>query len=67
MLGTIKCSTCNMDVDIAELGDHVCVPEKGLGLGSGGWKVKLTLDRRRTHFTTEETCSIEFPRLFTAG
>ncbi|KAF8419020.1 hypothetical protein EV426DRAFT_678417 [Tirmania nivea] len=28
LLGTIKCSTCGIDVDIAELGDHVCVPQK---------------------------------------
>ena len=66
MLGTIKCSTCSMDVDIAELGDHVCVPQKGSGLGSGGRKRKLILDRRRAHFTSEEAC-IGFPGLFTAG
>ncbi|RPB22671.1 hypothetical protein L211DRAFT_317263 [Terfezia boudieri ATCC MYA-4762] len=28
LLGTIKCSTCGIDVDIAELGDHVCAPQK---------------------------------------
>ncbi|KAF8467271.1 hypothetical protein BDZ91DRAFT_793655 [Kalaharituber pfeilii] len=27
LLGTIKCSTCGVDVDIAELGDHVCAPQ----------------------------------------
>lgn len=29
LLGTIKCSTCSIDVDIAELGDHVCAPQQG--------------------------------------
>jgi len=32
LLGTIKCSTCGIDVDIAELGDHICAPQKGQGL-----------------------------------
>ncbi|KAI5797446.1 hypothetical protein DFH27DRAFT_103637 [Peziza echinospora] len=28
LLGAIKCSNCNADVDISELGDHVCSPVK---------------------------------------
>ena len=67
LLGTIKCSTCGIDVDIAELGDHVCAPQKGQGLIStkGEGRI-LTPNRRGAYSAAEETSSCT-PGLITAG